>query len=251
MPIANNIYFTDHRKADSSAVPFILIHGAGGSHLDWGINIRRATGALAIDLPAHGKSQPPSHSRIEGYAEAVIQLMDGLQIERAVIGGHSMGGGIAQTIALTDPERVAGLVLVGTGAKLRVHPDILNLIHVNQAGVASLLKDWLWSDDAPDHLRELTVQQVMALSADVIHDDYLACDNFDVRERLGEIYAPTLVIGAVNDLMTPHKFSLYLADNIPNAELVTIENAGHMLILEQPDAVASAIREWLERMGLM
>jgi pimeloyl-ACP methyl ester carboxylesterase len=251
MPIINSIYFTDHRKSDAPDVPVILVHGAGGSHLDWSIAIRRASQALAIDLPAHGKSAPPSHATISGYAQAVIDWMDGLNIPQAVIGGHSMGGAIAQTIALEYPERVAGLILIGTGAKLRVHPDILNLIQVNQAGVADMLKDWLWSADAPDQLRNLTYQQVMALSANVLHDDYLACDNFDVRDQIKNIHAPTLVIGGTQDTMTPHKFSVYLAENIPNADLVTVEEAGHMLILEQPEIVANAMSDWLIRMGLV
>lgn len=250
MPIANNIYFTDHRKPNAPQVPVILVHGAGGSHLDWSIHIRRATQALAIDLPAHGKSAPPGYSSVVEYAQAVVNFMDGLQVEQAVIGGHSMGGGIAQMMALEYPERVAGLMLVATGAKLRVHPDILNMIQINQAGVADMLKDWLWSADAPDHLRELTYNQVMALSAEVLHGDYLACDQFDIRERLKEIHAPTLVIGGTHDSMTPHKFSVYLAENIPHAELVTVEDAGHMLILEQPDTVAGALAAWLERAGL-
>lgn len=245
MPIVNQIYYTDHRKAESPDVPVILVHGAGGSHLDWSINIRRASQALAVDLPAHGKSHPPSHATISGYAQAIISLMDGLNIPKAIIGGHSMGGAIAQTLALEYAERVAGLILVATGAKLRVHPDILNLIQINQAGVADMLQEGLWSADAPEHLRQLTYTQVMALSADVLHDDYLACDNFDVRDKLAQIHAPTLVIGATQDTMTPHKFSVYLSENIPHAELVTIEDAGHMVILEQADTVADVIVRWL------
>ncbi|MCL4255681.1 MAG: alpha/beta fold hydrolase [Anaerolineae bacterium] len=144
-----SVYYADHRKADSPYPTVIYIHGAGGSHLDWSPDLRRMSqaNAIALDLPAHGKSTPPHRTTIGEYANDVMALVDALEIKRAVFAGHSMGGAIAQQIAISYPDKVAGLMLIGTGAKLSVHPDILNRVMTDYEAVADLLAEWLWGGD--------------------------------------------------------------------------------------------------------
>lgn len=238
MPLIQTItaptYTADHRKAESPYIPVIFVHGAGGSRLDWSAQVRRLpqANAIVVDLPGHGKSPVPGRQSVQAYAADIIA-------------GQSMGGAIAQTIGLDYADRAAGLILIGTGVKLRVHPDILGRILDNQNEVATLLKDWYWTPDTPDALRDATYQQIMAVPAQVIYDDYQACDRFDIRERLSTITTPVLVIGGTQDQMTPLKYSTYLQANLPNAQLVTIEGGGHMMALQYPDVVANAVRDWL------
>jgi pimeloyl-ACP methyl ester carboxylesterase len=246
------IYCADHRR-DTPHSPLVLVHGAGGSRLDWPGTLRRLpeTRVIALDLPGHGKSPGPGKTRIADYAADVVALLDALEIPQAVIAGHSMGGGVAQMIGLDYADRAAGLVLLGTGAKLRVHPNILDRILTAQESVALLLKDWYWSEEADDSLRMLTYRQIMETPPEIVHGDYVACDAFDVRERLAEIRAPVLVIGGTADKMTPYKYSIYLQQHIPGAALVTVEGGGHMMTLEQPEFVGEAVHEWLaERVRL-
>lgn len=230
---------------DLTHTPLILIHGAGGSRLDWPGELRHMDNGIALDLPGHGKSGGTGRQTIDDYAADVIALMDALDIEKAVIIGHSMGGGIGQRLALDYTERVQGLVLIGTGAKLRVHPDILAKVLDDQAGVANLLKDWIWGKAMPQPMRDLAYEKLMEVPAQVMYGDYVACDAFDVRDRLHTITTPTLVIGGTQDAMAPHKFSVYLHENIPNAQLITVDS-GHMIPLEAPEAVTSAIQTWLK-----
>jgi pimeloyl-ACP methyl ester carboxylesterase len=243
-----SLYITDHRRADNPALPVVLVHGAGGSRLDWPPLLRRLpqANAIAIDLPGHGKSPGPGRKTVSDYARCVAALLDALDIPQAIIAGHSMGGAIAQMMALDHAERVHGLVLIGTGAKLRVHPDILDRVLTDPQAVAALLKDWIWGPGTPESMRQLAYDQLMQTPPEIIHGDYLACDAFDVRERLEEIRAPALVIGGTADAMTPHKFSAFLRDHLPNADLVTVEGGGHMMALEHPAFVTDAIRTWLE-----
>ena len=242
-----------HRmKTASPYPPVMLVHGAGSTHQDWPAELRRLPDCrvLAVDLPGHGNSVPPGRDSIAAYAADVADLLAVLELPPAVVIGHSMGAAIALTLALSRPERVAGLVLIGGGAKLRVHPDILHRVLVDPEHVYSLLADWLWADETPVAVRELTRQRMRALDPVVVHGDYLACNAFDVLGALGQIAVPTLVVGGEADRMTPLKFSQTLADGIPQAELVVVPGAGHMLHLERPEVVSRAISAWLERFVL-
>ena len=244
---AGRLYISDHRKADSTATPTLLIHGAGGSRLDWPQQLRRLpeANAIAVDLPGHGNSDAPGRDTVEGYVEVIRVLMDELDLSKAIICGHSMGGAIAQMMGLTDPDRVAGLILVATGAKLTVHPDILNQVVERQEVVGKLLSEWLWGDNATVEMRRNGLQQLMSLDPQIIYDDYLACNRFDVRARLDELQMPVLVLSGTDDRMTFHKYSVYLADQIKNSTLVPIDGGGHMITLEYPDQVTEAVREWI------
>ena len=240
------IWIADGRtKPDQPAL--VLTHGAGGSRLQWPGALRRlpGVGVIAIDLPGHGKSPAPSRDSIPAYAADVVALLDALHVERAIFGGHSMGGGIALWLALEHPARVAGLMLVGTGAKLAVHPDLLRDTRDNPEQAARTMVEWMWSDDAPTDLRQKHYEALVSLPSGVLYDDFSACNVFDVRERLFEIHAPTLIVGGTRDRMTPPRYSTYLQEHIAGAELVLLETA-HMLMLEQPDAVGEAVRTWLQ-----
>src|SRR5512139_1972635 len=120
------IYYALHRN-QADGVPVLLIHGAGESHLVWPFGLRRLPGTIvyAIDLPGHGKSAGPGRITIADYAEWLVSWLDTRRVPAAVLIGHSMGGAIAQWLALTCPDRTAALVLVATGAKLRVAPQLL------------------------------------------------------------------------------------------------------------------------------
>jgi len=240
------IYVIDQRK-NTDTPPLLLIHGAGGTHLDWPASLRRLPNAnpLLPDLPGHGKSPTPGRDTITAYAADIISLLDALEIPSAIVAGQSMGGAIALTLALDYSERVSGLILIGTGAKLSVSPDIVERILTDQEAVARLLSEWYWSEATPIERRELTYKQIMAQPAQIIYDDYVACNGFDVRARLNEIQARALIFAGTQDKMTPQKYGVYLQQYIPDAELVTLEGAGHMMALEQPDAVASAVGTWL------
>lgn len=237
------VWYADQRKPGSAHPPLLLIHGAAGTHLDWPMTLRRLN-ALVPDLPGHGKSAPPGRQTIDAYAADLRALLDALGIDRVVAVGHSMGGAVALTLALDFPERVAGLMLLGTGAHLPVNPAILRMREA-QAEVGQMLKKWFWSRATPDAVRERGYQLFMQIPAEVAYGDYLACAQFDVRDRLGQIAAPALVMVGEADVMTPPAYSALLAERLPHAERVTLPDAGHMLAVEQPEAVGEAARAWL------
>src|SRR5215207_1559403 len=163
------IWIADGRTQPDQPV-LVLMHGAGGSRLQWPGALRRlpGVGVIAIDLPGHGKSPAPSRDSIPAYAADMVALLDALNLERAVFGGHSMGGGIALWLAIEYPQRVAGLVLVGTGAKLAVHPDLLRDSRDNPEQAARTMVEWMWSDDTPAELRQKHYDSLVSLPPGVL-----------------------------------------------------------------------------------
>jgi pimeloyl-ACP methyl ester carboxylesterase len=249
MPIAKTergkIFYKDYRK-ETNTTPLVLIHGAGGNYQDWPIELRKDAGAIALDLPGHGQSPQPARTKVDDYTADIVALFDVLEIESAIIAGHSMGGAIAQTIALDYPQYAKGLILIGTGAKLEVNSSIINGFMEKPEETARLVMRWAWAKHISEEIREESIHKLLETPTEVTHGDYIACNDFDVRERLGEITVPTLILAGTVDKMTPLALSQELAENIPNATLALIENGGHMFPLEQPEKIRDLVVLWMK-----
>jgi pimeloyl-ACP methyl ester carboxylesterase len=252
MPSCAGIHYFFHRDGDANRPPVILIHGAGGNYLTWHPYLRRLQDETiyALDLPAHGESPGEGRRSIRDYADDVLRFLDAAKIQRAVFGGLSMGGAVALTLALDRPQRAAGLALIGGGAKMHVAGSILETAgnsETFEAAVETINANCFSPNASPDLVR-LSKQQMLKMQPSVLLDDFLACHRFDVTGRLAEIQTPTLILCGALDKMMPPKFSESLRDGIPNARLRIVENAGHMLPLEQPQAVAEALRLFLDEL---
>ncbi len=246
---AEKIFYSCHTGAHLKAPSMILLHGAGGNHQFWGSAIRRIAKAktYALDLPGHGRSGGTGRPSIAGYASFVVSFMGVLGLEQAVIAGHSMGGATAMQMALEHPQLVTGLVLVGTGARLRVLPAILEGTLSNYEDTIKLITEYAYSPHTSAQLVRQGQRQMLKVAPQTVHDDFYACNAFDIMDRLGEIHCSSLVICGTEDALTPPKYSTFLAQHIPNSELKWIESAGHMVLIEKPDLVAKAVESALAR----
>lgn len=244
------VYYTDKQVEHSVYPPLLLVHGAGGSHLDWPAELRQLAGTriIAVDLPGHGRSTGRGYASVQTYAETVVALLDALHIQRAVIAGHSMGGAVAQQIGLDHPERAAGLILMGTGSKLPIDPTLPQRIMDEPEKTVDWLIEWSWGVNAPVEMKQLGRKRLLETAPPVLRGDYLACQAFDVRQHLEEITAPTLVLTSDQDQMVKLKFSQTLAERILHATLVVIEGCGHMFPLEAAQTVSETISKWLAEM---
>jgi len=252
MPVAGDIYYFDSKKGENSTA-IILIHGAGGMHLHWPHNLRRINNhrVYAPDLPGHGKSDGLGEQSIEKYANAIAAWMDDLGLHKAIVVGHSMGGAIAQQFALSFPAKVAGLVLVGTGAKLQVNQDLLLKLSTpatTPTAIENIIK-WSYAPGMDQKLLAKMQDQLLAVRSAVLYGDYLACNNFDLTDCIKAIRVPTLIICGEQDKMTPMYLSQQLQSLIPNTSLHLIPNAGHMVMLEKPDAVAAAVQAFMQEIN--
>lgn len=247
-----HVYYALQRNRLIGGVPVVLIHGAGENHLAWPAGLRRLPEATvyALDLPGHGQSSGGGCSTVTDYVDWLAQFLDAIDAPRAIVIGHSLGGAIAQLFALTHPDRTTGLVLIATGAKLRVVPPLLDRSLNDLPAAADLISRLEWGPSASEQVVRLGKQQMLANRPEVLHGDYLACEGFDVRDRLRAIKAPTLIIAGMADQLTPIKYATFMAEQIRHARLVSVPDAGHMVMIEAETIVVYAVERFVREVDL-
>lgn len=240
---------TSRGEFDPVRPSLLCIHGAGGTSQGWLPQLSGLAGQVnvaSLDLPGHLDTPGPSFDDVNHYAGWLAGFLAAGPI-RPVLCGHSMGGAIAQTLALNHPELIRGLVLVGSGSRLKVLPTILEGIKQDFPGTVRLIVKFAYSDDAPEPLLRDGVDTMLATAPEVLLGDFTACDRFDISDRLDDIALPTLILVGENDKLTPVKYSQALAKAIPGAELRTIPQAGHMAHLENHKAVNQALLDFMAK----
>lgn len=243
-------HYVHRRPVPAAGPPVVFVHGAGGTHQHWLYQVRDLphSPTYAPDLPGHGRSEGPGRDSITAYGDWLVALLDGIGEDQAVLVGHSMGGAIVMDVALRHAARVAGLGLIATGARLRVVPAIFDGIRQDPEAAVRLICDFAFGPETPPEMVRLGRRQMGAIPPDVIYGDFAACDAFNVMDRLGEIAVPALVLCGTQDHLTPSKYSVYLRDHVARAALHLVEGAGHMVMVERPEAVVEAISSFLDNL---
>lgn len=238
-----------YAQRGAQGMPLICVHGAGGTHRHWGYQLRDLAGlaqVYALDLPGHGRSALPGRVSIAEYGAALLALLDACDIESCLLAGHSMGGAVALWLAATHPARVAGLALVGSSARLRVAPAILHGLAENYAATVRMIVHTSYAPGAPPEMLARAEADYASCDPLVYRNDFVACDSFDLRDRLRDLRCPASVICGDADRMTPLKYSAELHAGIAGASLTLVPDAGHMLTIERPAAVSAALRQLIE-----
>ena len=209
----------------------LFIHGAGANASVWHLQTLHFKDGIALELPGHPNGS--GLTNVEDYARSVERRIDESRITDPILVGHSMGGAIAIELALRGRE-ICALVLVGTGARLRVRPEFLAKIKANYEEAAKLIATWSVSAPADPILIDRVARDLMRVKPEVTLGDFMACDKFDRMDRIGDITVRTLIICGEHDRMTPKKYSEYLHEKIKDSELTIIPEAGHGVMLERP-----------------
>jgi pimeloyl-ACP methyl ester carboxylesterase len=238
------------RKSSIEGREFILfIHGAGGGQYTWSYQkgfFEKEFNPIVIELPGHGESGGEGEEEIVTYAEQVYAFLQAVGVRKVFLVGHSMGGAIVQTLALAHPEAIKGIVLVGTGVRLKVLPKILNGIKNNFEEIVPKIIQFAYSQKTPSELIAGGVSQMLQCRPEVLYGDFAACDRFDVMKEVEKIDLPTLILCGEDDELTPVKYSQFLHSRIKGSRLEVLPNAGHMVMMESPQAFNEKIREFIE-----
>ncbi len=232
--------------SNREGVPVLFCHGSGGGHHHWNYQLKGLRGKvnpLAVDLPGHERSEGPPAEDISLSRKWLHCFTQAVQLGPFVPAGHSMGGAIALDYTLHYPDEVLGLILIGSGGRLRVLPAFLE--QLSKGIVPTVLADYLYGPEASDDLLKKGREEVESTAAATYYADLCACDKFDVMEKVSQISQPVLMICGSEDLLTPVKYSRYLEEKLPLGKVEVIAGAGHMVMLEKPDSVNQAIAEFI------
>ena len=213
----------------------LFIHGAGGGQYTWSYQkafFEKRFRPIIIELPGHGASEGEGEEEIGRYAEHVYSFLKALAVSNVFLVGHSMGGAITQTLAVKHAEVIKGIILVGTGAKLRVFPIILDGIRSDFAGTVQRITQFAYSRNTPSEMIDRGVADMMRCRPEILYGDFLACDRFDVMAEVDKISLPTLIICGDEDQLTPVKYSQFFLQHIKGSRLKILPGASHMVMME-------------------
>lgn len=257
----NGIRLSYHQRGSGNRPVLLFIHGFPMDHRLWTAQLRGLAPharVIAPDLRGHGRSTvTPPPLTMEQHADDLAALLDHLDVERAVVGGLSMGGYVAFALWRRHRDRVRALVLADT----RAEPDTVAArlgrdaaaLRVQELGAAAHAEEMLPKLLAPANLavprRVSAARSMMAAQpvAGIVGALAGLRDRPDSRLTLATITVPTLILVGEADTLTPPSDAAVMAAAIPTARVVTISGAGHLSPLENPRAFNAALRDFIRQ----
>lgn len=228
---------------DDTTRSTVFIHGTGGDHRVWTHQTDCFMASAVLDLPGHPEGDALDH--VGPLADAVAHALD-TSGHRGVLVGHSLGGAIAMHIALRRPDLVSGLVLIASGARLPVPEWVWDSLREDFDGECTRLLEGFLSDPAGC---DLPVEEALhACGPAGLAADYAACESVELRGLLAPLSAPALVIAGAQDPLTPPWMAQELAGELPDAELVVVDGARHMPMVDAPGTVNMLMGAFLARL---
>jgi 3-oxoadipate enol-lactonase len=242
--------------------PLLLIQGMSGTHAAWGrpflAALEQSFSCIVFDNRGIGGSTPPKEPfTIAELAADTAGLLDALEIDRAHVLGISMGGMVAQQLALAQPERLLSLTLGctycgGPGSQVMEATDFQNLAEAMASGDQQRVFRAMWELNLSPGFRadEDRFAEFAAMAAAVpvpqrtIELQLQAIVAHDTQTRLPELKTPTLVIHGTADRILPYPNGELIASLLPNANLQPLEGVGHMFWWEQPTRAAELVRAY-------
>lgn len=256
----------------SDAQPLVFVHGLSGSWQNWLEQLpvfaaeRRV---ITFDLPGFGYSPMPEQKlSIAGYARLIDQLLAQLGVDAAAVVGNSMGGFIGAELAIAFPQRVERLVLVSAaGLSTHEHPGSTRVLPTMRRAERILMASGAWAATRSDAVARRARLRDAALGVVIRHPDRLpaalaaeqirgagkpgfvqgleAVLDYAIRERLGEIACPTLIVWGERDRLINVRDADVFAELIPNSRKVVFDDTGHMSMLEHPERFNPLLEQFL------
>lgn len=246
--------YTGGQPFDPARPTIVFIHGAAHDHSVWALQSRyfahHGCNVLAVDLPGHGRSEGPLMDAVPSMADWVMRFCDAAGAREVSLVGHSMGSLIALEAASRHGKRVKKLALLGAAYPMQVSGALLAAARDNEPEAWQMVNVW---SHAPAMMaggnptpglwllgRNLRVMQRCAPG--VMHSDLNACNNYRGGETAAAgVSCPTLLVLGRRDLMTLPKIGKALGKTIAGSRTMVIEDAGHSMMVEAPDAVLDAL----------
>ena len=258
MDLATGVSVPYVSRGPAAATPVLLLHAWGESwhSFDRLVPLLPATvHAMAMDQRGHGDADKPAVGySLEDFAMDVVAFMDAVGISSAVLLGSSSGGYIAQQVAVTSPDRVAGLVLVGSPRSLRGRPPFADEVDqltdpVDAQWVREFLTWFPRFHQVPQWYLDDRVQDGAAMPARAWRESLTGLITARPPTESGTIMAPALIVWGARDQLLTREDEQALAAAIPGSRLIVYEDTGHLVLWEQPERVAVDLTAFAENLA--
>jgi pimeloyl-ACP methyl ester carboxylesterase len=246
--------YTAAHDLDPAKPTVVFVHGAGLDHSSFGLQSRyfgyHGRNVLALDLPAHGRSEGPPLRSIEEMADWVASVLDALKIPKACVVGHSMGSLVTLEFAARYPEKAERIAFIGVAFPMKVAAPFLEAAKANDYRAFDMHTIWGHAAQAPlaanpnpgmwmygDALARLE-----RLAPGVLHAGLKACNDYAAgSDSAAKVKCPALLLIGKRDVMTPPRTAQALAERISGCRIIALDGSGHTLMAEAPDATLDAL----------
>ena len=246
--------YTAAHDIDPAKRTVVFVHGAGLDHSGWGLQSRyfgyHGFNVLAVDLPAHGRSEGPALNAVGEMAGWIKEVLDEKKIKSAVVVGHSMGSLVALEFAARYPEIAERIALIGTAYPMKVGDAFLDAARRDDSSAFDMETIWGHAPQVPFAgnpnpgmwMYGDTLARLGRLAPGVLHTDLNACNTYAGGiEAAAKVKCPALFILGARDMMTPPRGAEELIKKIENSKSTRIAISGHSLMAEAPDATLDAL----------
>ncbi|MGZ3510392.1 MAG: alpha/beta fold hydrolase, partial [Vulcanimicrobiaceae bacterium] len=224
----------------------VFIHGSGCTASVFQAQMRAFPDAHAPNLPGH--DAPGAPASVSEFADFIASYVVAHALDTVVLAGSSLGGAIALECALRGMPEVGGVVLLGSGARLRVAPQIFEGLENDFDETTVAFAQLFFAEPTPARLAEAIASMRRVGQAQMLRD-LRAADTFDAMDRLGELTVPLLALTGEADRLTPPKFAQFLADRVAGARARILPGAGHLVMVERPDETNAELRAFVNQLG--
>lgn len=246
--------YTAAHALDPAKRTVVFVHGAGFDHSVFALQSRyfgyHGWNVLALDLPAHGRSEGPPLPTIPAMAAWVMKASRDAGVEKASLVGHSMGSLIVLEAAARHPERVERIALVATAYPMKVSAPYLEAAQRNDLAAFDMSTIWGHAAQVPFGSNPNpgmwmygdALARLRRLAPGVLYTDLKAANDYVFS---GEVSCPVLFVLGKRDVMTPPRSAQSLQEQLKQARTVLVEGSGHTLMAEAPDATLDALAAFL------
>jgi pimeloyl-ACP methyl ester carboxylesterase len=241
---------------DPSVLSVLFVHSSGADREEWRAQLEGLSGVIqmiALELPGHGASDPRVETTVPAYAGYVVNFVETLGLQKVMLVGCSLGSAIVQWIALSPGPWLSAIGLVGAGARLRVLPALLDGLSPEGEPLKylAMMSEFCLSPSTGEPIRSMYKEKCLRTPPELLRNDLLACNEFDVMERIGEVSLPTWIIVGEDDKLTPMKYARFLHEHISGSRLSIIPGAGHLVMMEKPKDFNEHLGQFLADIGLI
>ena len=241
----NTCYYAISKRAPEHGPVVVCLHGSGADGIVWSYQLSRLSSRYRVivpDLPGHGRSEGQPLDSPDAYAAWLEDFCRALNLASFFIMGHSFGGAIAQEYARRHPNKIRGLVLVGTGMRFvlsRTYRELCEQTALPAADITAV------SATLPESLKK-GYELLLGQSSAALHADLFAAARFDSSAWVRSLRVPTLVIWGSRDEITPRELPEELARKLPVARLHIIQGAGHVVMVDERNEFNKAVADFIE-----